>query len=235
MRMNISVPDALAEEVRRRDIAISSVCQRALYDEVRRLRAIEEADDILVYVESEQTDPDPATWPGFDPAKPKLIYQRYPIAGRWEPGWVLAYEAGHEPGGNPNDVFTGGEPGDPPIEWARRVVREAAREREQGQGMEKITVEVGEPSLTVGFTGRWLVEPDTDGTRGGDDAGAYWGVALTQRGRIAVYVAHVNDGWPASLNDYPSLDAAANDGVPEEIIARAAAELGETRVLWRDI
>ena len=89
--------------------------------------------------------------------------------------------------------------------------------------------------LTIGFTGRWLVDPDPDETRGGADAGAYWGVALTQRGRIAVYVAHVNDGWPASLNDYSSLDAAADDDVPEEIIARAAAELGETRVLWRDI
>jgi hypothetical protein len=48
-------------------------------------------------------------------------------------------------------------------------------------------------------------------------------------------VAHCNDGWPASLNDYSSLDAAANDDVPEEIIALAAAELGETRVIWRDI
>ena len=49
--------------------------------------------------------------------------------------------------------------------------------------MEEITVEVGEPSLSVGFTGRWLVEPDSDATRtgeGGHDAGAYWGIALTK-------------------------------------------------------
>jgi hypothetical protein len=147
MRMNISVPDTLAAEVRKRDLPISAICQRALSAELERLKGLERAS------------------------------------------------------------------GD----------------------MEKITVEVGEPSLTVGFTGRWLVYPDPDETRFGDDAGAYWGVALTQRGRIAVYVAHVNDGWAASLNDYSGLDAAAGDDVPEEIIARAAAELGETRVLWRDI
>ena len=43
-----------------------------------------------------------------------------------------------------------------------------------------------------------------------------------------------NYGWPATLHDYDSLDAAA-EHVPADIIARAAAELGETRVLWRDI
>jgi hypothetical protein len=42
------------------------------------------------------------------------------------------------------------------------------------------------------------------------------------------------DRWPAHLDDYDSLDQAAAH-VPDEIIARAAAELGETRVLWRDI
>jgi len=147
MRMNISVPDELAEQVRERNLPISAICQRALREELDHLKALEQAS------------------------------------------------------------------GD----------------------MEKIIVEVGYPSLTVGFTGRWLVEPDPDETRGGDDAGAYWGIALTQRGRIAVYVAHCNDGWPASLNDYSSLDAAANDDVPAVIIVRAAAELGDTRVIWRDI
>lgn len=150
MRMNISVPDALAEQVRERNIPISAVCQRALREEVSRLR-------------------------------------------------------------------------------------ERAR---ANRGMEQLTVEVGEPSLMVGFTGRWLVDPDRDETRSaeeGQDAGAYWGVALTQRGRVAVYTAHCNERWSASLNDYDSLDQAADNGTPADIIARAAAELGETRVLWRDI
>jgi hypothetical protein len=32
-----------------------------------------------------------------------------------------------------------------------------------------------------------------------------------------------------------SLDTAADDGVPADIIAMAAAGLGESRILWRDI
>src|ERR1700761_9091529 len=49
---------------------------------------IEYVDDILVYVESEQADPDPTTWPGFDPGKPMLTYKRHHIGGRWELRWV---------------------------------------------------------------------------------------------------------------------------------------------------
>jgi hypothetical protein len=111
------------------------------------------------------------------------------------------------------------------------------RALEDSGGMEQITVGVGEPSVTVGFTGRWLVCPDPDGTRAvedGYDAGAYWGVALTQKGRIAVYLAHCNDGFPASLKDYDSLDEASEDA-PADIIAQAASALGEEYVLWRDI
>ena len=170
MRMNISVPDELAEQVRLRNLPISAVCQRALREEVDRLRLIEEADDILVYVESEQADPDPTRWPGFTVGKPTLTYKRYPVGNRLELVWVLQYEAGDEPGDNPTDDITAGVPSDPPIEWAREIIREAAaeREREQQMGdMQEITVEVGEPALTVGFTGRWLVDPDPDETRGG--------------------------------------------------------------------
>jgi len=103
--------------------------------------------------------------------------------------------------------------------------------------LEKITVEVGDPPLTKGFVGRWLVGPDPDATRTGlegHDAGAYWGIALTRRGRVAVYVAHCNGRWPAQLTDFDDLDQAGRE-VPADIIARAAAELGEQRVLWRDI
>ena len=44
MRMNISVPDTLAAEVRERKLPVSAICQRALSAEVGRLRAIEAAD-----------------------------------------------------------------------------------------------------------------------------------------------------------------------------------------------
>ena len=93
--------------------------------------------------------------------------------------------------------------------------------------------------MPEGFIGIWLVVPDEDETRtsekGHYDAGAYWGVALTQRGAIAIYMAHVNDRWPANLNVYASLDEAERNYVPRDILAKAAAALGEERPIWRDI
>jgi post-segregation antitoxin (ccd killing protein) len=41
VRMNISVPDSLAEQVRARDLPISAICQEALRDAVERERAKE--------------------------------------------------------------------------------------------------------------------------------------------------------------------------------------------------
>jgi hypothetical protein len=241
MRMNISVPDALAEEVRQRNVPISAICQRALREEVDRLRRVESTDDILVYVESEMAecfDPDPTSWPGFDPAKPTLTYKRHYIGGRWELGWVLDYELGDEPGDNPTDDFAPGEPDDPPVDWARFVVRRSAEERERDRAMETITVETGpDYSLTEGFTGRWLVAPERDETRTGEngwDAGVYWGVALTARGRIAVYTAHCNQLYPGVLKSYETFDEAAKV-LPPDITAQAAAELGEDYVIMRDI
>jgi hypothetical protein len=107
-------------------------------------------------------------------------------------------------------------------------------------GMDEIQLEIGDPrdagaTLTTSFIGRWLVEPDEDETRttmAGRDAGAYWGVALTRRGRIAVYTAHVNDGWPAQLRDYDTLDDA---DLPEDILAMAKNALGEEYVIRLDI
>ena len=86
-----------------------------------------------------------------------------------------------------------------------------------------------EPSVTQGFIGRWLVEPDRDGTRSGTarDKDSYWGIALTRRGRFAVYVAHRYGRWPARLDDYETIDQAL-EHAPRHIIMRAVAELGET-------
>ncbi|MGH3151384.1 MAG: hypothetical protein ACRDOB_11725 [Streptosporangiaceae bacterium] len=231
MRMNISVPDQLAEEVRRRDVAISAVCQRALRDEVARLRTIEAADDITVVIESEQAFLDPAAWAAADGSKPVLVYRRHPEQG-W--GWTLWYELGEHPGGNPDDYFIPGDKAD--VDAALRAARERLRRTDALGEMGKITVNVGDPSLTIGFTGRWLLEPDSGKTRTSDegwDNGVFWGVALTQRGRIAVFAEHCNSG-AGRLDDYDNLDQAAAH-VPADVIARAAAELGETRVLWRDI
>jgi hypothetical protein len=40
--------------------------------------------------------------------------------------------------------------------------------------------------------------------------------------------------WPANLNDYDDLEATADDGLPAGIAARAAAELDQERIIWRD-
>jgi hypothetical protein len=103
--------------------------------------------------------------------------------------------------------------------------------------MERITVEVGDPPLTVGFVGRWLVEPDPDATRTGLDRvrrRAYWGVALTGAGGSRCTSRTATNAGPSHLGDYDGLGQAERD-VPADIIARAAAELGEERIVWRDI
>jgi hypothetical protein len=107
-------------------------------------------------------------------------------------------------------------------------------------GLDQIILEVGNPAHSTGFVGRWLVEPavdDTHSSEPGQDPDAYWGVAVTRRGRIAVYAAHRTAKWPARLDDYDSLEHAADDDVPADILASAAAALlpDEAEVIWRDI
>ncbi len=97
---------------------------------------------------------------------------------------------------------------------------------------EAIRVEVGGRHTSyrpVQFEGRWLVEPDpyeTRTTEEGYDAGGYYGVALTKRGNIAVYTAHVNDGFDAILTPYGSFEEAEADGVPADILGAASVDAG---------
>jgi hypothetical protein len=85
------------------------------------------------------------------------------------------------------------------------------------------------------FRGRWLIEPD-DGNRFGLDAGACYGIAQTAKGKIAVYQYHVNDRWPPTLQVYEDLDDAQHSlCLVIEATAAAAAELGQRRVIRRDI
>ena len=111
---------------------------------------------------------------------------------------------------------------------------------ETGENVERIEVEIEGPRgvRVVRFFGQWLIEPDPDETRSitpGTDPGVYWGVALTQRGRIAVYSAHVNRGG-GELHDYYSLEEAEYVGVPPDIIAEANGTLlTETPVYELDI
>lgn len=99
--------------------------------------------------------------------------------------------------------------------------------------MDTLTIELWGPDdsrYEAEFLGRWLVFPDADETRTsepGYDAGAYYGVALTGKGQIAVYVAHCNEGWAPALNTHASIDDASGD-YPQDILATAATELGES-------
>ena len=127
-----------------------------------------------------------------------------------------------------------------------------------------ITVEVGNPPEVVKFIGRWLVEPDPRETCGGDDAGGYWGVALTgeagwippaqavssggfiptamaakaprvtDAGQFAVYWQHVDGVRAAHLTFYAELSSAAAAGVPEEFLSQAASECGQDYPVRRD-
>ena len=99
--------------------------------------------------------------------------------------------------------------------------------------MDKITIvqwnEEEEPVVHKSFTGRWLVDPDSDQRADDDsknwDAGAVWGVAETQKGAIAVYCFHCNDKGPPSFDVYDNLEQLEGE-VPKNIISAAAHSLG---------
>lgn len=93
-------------------------------------------------------------------------------------------------------------------------------------GMEELSVEMwtlSEQPYTATFKGRWLIAPDDDVRSAGPgaDAGAYWGVAMTAKGNVAVWIGHVNRGFAPELTTYATLDDALGD-LPENV-----AELAE--------
>lgn len=110
-------------------------------------------------------------------------------------------------------------------------------------GMEEIRVDVGteEWHHEKAFIGRWLVAYGEDSGTSEDIAlsgghwltTARWGVALTKRGKIAVFRSE-SYGEPGSLEVFDSLNDAEDD-VPADILAEAAAALGHKRVTLMDI
>lgn len=109
------------------------------------------------------------------------------------------------------------------------------------QQMNRIEVEVGdkrgERIHRQAFIGTWLVPPGDDNRSDNPthDAGAAYGVALTQKQKIAVYSWHVNGRWGPFLAVYDSLAEAEEDGIPSNILAEAADSLGEDFVIELDI
>jgi hypothetical protein len=95
---------------------------------------------------------------------------------------------------------------------------------------EKIIVRTGCPAVDEAFVGRWLVEPDPDESRSrlAGHAGAYWGVAITESGRYAIYIAHCAEVWPGRLVEHDSLADAAGVA-PATVLAAAAAAARHAR------
>ena len=132
-----------------------------------------------------------------------------------------------------------------PFNVARRKAEAAARAQDvdSDQPYEFIEVEVGEPGHSQvtsyhrhieSFWGRWIIKPDPDTTATSERGpkGAYYGVAQTRRGRIAVYTGMTNPAWAPRLADYDTL---AEANLPEDIRRRAAGALGIREVIHRDI
>jgi hypothetical protein len=116
----------------------------------------------------------------------------------------------------------------------RRYVEEEKRKQED---MNEIEVLIG-PSIYTGrrvrFEGRWLVKPSPINPRAfpgditepnGGRKGVYYGVALTRRGNIAVYVSSTQLNHDDRLDHYESFEEAEEAGVPSDILARAAEAL----------
>jgi hypothetical protein len=87
---------------------------------------------------------------------------------------------------------------------------------------------------TEAFTGRWLVPPgDQSQSRStSQTTGYHYAVALTRRGKIAVYRYHPQALRPATLEVFDSVEAAS---LPADIEEKADAALGRETVTWRDI
>jgi hypothetical protein len=131
-----------------------------------------------------------------------------------------------------------------PFNVARRNVEAAAAGQSPvgDESYELIEVEVGESTGSVhscrrhieSFWGRWVIrpDPDTTGTAEHGPKGAYYGVAQTRRGRIAVYTGMSDPRSRPRLADYDTL---AEANLPEDIRRLAAEALGIREVIHRDI
>ena len=139
-----------------------------------------------------------------------------------------------------------------PFNVARRKVEAAAAGQvpEGANPYQLIEVEVGSDADLLDadgnrvdrrhvetFWGRWILAPDPEKTRtairGHLPEGAYYGVAQTRLGRIAIYSGIAGHNPPVEeLNDYDTLDDAQ---LPADIQGQVDAALGIREVIHRDI
>jgi hypothetical protein len=104
--------------------------------------------------------------------------------------------------------------------------------------------ENGRPNILKTFTGSRLVGDETSGLRADDDsrewdAGAEWAVFQTAKGKVLVYATHTNARFAPEMKIYPSFEAARvaahEDAIPANVLAEAAAALGESFEIELDI
>lgn len=218
--------EAVAKAVRQ---SVSQVVATALsYHLARRV-----IDGIYVTIRIDDGR-EPVTFTDSD-GRPILEYGRTELGY----GWKLWTDESH---GGVDDHFIPGSYDVPPISEAHAWLARRFEADKEERGMEtttedqKITVVMANGQR--GFIGRWLVEPDPSETRSAEataDSGAYYGVAVTKKGNIVVYAAHVNDRWEPVLKTYGSLGQAELDGIPKDIIERAANNLDPDHVVWLDV
>jgi len=112
----------------------------------------------------------------------------------------------------------------------------------------KISLTVGDSQkgniIEKSITGEWLVGDDEEGVRADDDsrtwdAGVEWSVAKSAKGNLVVYTTHCNDGFAPEMKVYDSFQAlkaaAAEDGVPINVVAETTSALGEEFEIELDI
>ncbi len=110
------------------------------------------------------------------------------------------------------------------------------KKRSRGEGgalrdPQRIEVQVAAPEQHVmvrAFVGRWLVVPDAGAAC---DSGVAYGVALTDRGNIAVYVRHNSCRWASTLDFYDRLDDIPSARLPADVNELAARALGQRFVV----
>lgn len=87
-----------------------------------------------------------------------------------------------------------------------------------------------ELTIKKSFRGRWIVGGETGGettTEDGFDTEAEWSVALTAKGNLVIYTQDPREQRKPAMETYSDVnDLLQDDGVPANIRAEVAAELG---------
>jgi EXLDI family protein len=120
----------------------------------------------------------------------------------------------------------------------RALSEEITAMEDRLKGMENLEVEVTKSGIRYRerFQGRWLIDPRETKIQAESGAEHTFGIALTKRGKIAVYQAP-SESWSGSLDLRDDLyHIAESFGLPEDLVQKATLALAQfSVVLDRDI